>query len=108
MKEWPSGNGQKTNSTAAKNEPALHSRQLVPAASFPPVATTRTQGDTMDTSTFCQLPNAAATPVTNRLYQLHAPCKMEIVPEDRQNAAGRGLPIDNIDSNRPNHEGQEK
>ena len=95
-----------TISTAAKNGPAPHSRRLVSSASIPLVATTATQGDTMDISTLCQLLNAAATPVTNRLYQLHAPCKMEIVPGDQQNAAGGELPIDTLDSIPPHGEDQ--
>jgi hypothetical protein len=44
------------------------------------------------TRTLCQLPNTVATPVTNRLYRLQTPCKMEIVPGDQQNAAGGELP----------------
>jgi len=95
-----------TISTAAKNGPAPRSRRLVSSTSIPLVATTETQGDTMDISTLCQLPNAEATPVTNRLYRLHAPCKMEIVPGDQQNAAGGELPINTLDSNPPHGEDQ--
>jgi hypothetical protein len=95
-----------TISTSAKNGPAPHSRRVVSSASIPPVATTATQGDTMDISTLCQLPNAAATPFTNRLYRLHALCKMEVVPGDQQNAAGAELTIDTLDSNPPHGEDQ--
>ena len=95
-----------TISTVAKNGPSPHSRRLVSSASVPPVATTATQGDTMDISTLCQLPNAAATTVTNRLYRLHAPCKMEVVPGDQRNATGGELSIDTLDSNPPHGEDQ--
>jgi len=53
----------------------------------------------MDISTLCQLPNAVATPVTNRVYRLHVPCKMEIVPGDQQNAVSGEILIDTLDSN---------
>ena len=66
------------------------------------LAATETYGDTVDTSTLSTLLNAAATtPVAVRLYGLHAPRKMEVLPGGQPDAAGGKSSIDTLDSARP-------